>query len=546
VKIVSNVCGVSLAYRSLISLVTGSLLTLGLLAAVPSGSAVAGSTTLCSGWSSCTAAGYSDAGYGAVNKSSFWRMYGGHNCTNYVAYRMINAGMSTQRPFSGTGNAWNWGVQMASQTDRTPTVGAVAWWDKNVAGAGSAGHVAYVEQVVSATEIVVSEDSWSGDFHWRRITAGSGWPSGFIHLTDKALVNTSPVAITGSPAVGSTVGSTPGAWAPAAAYTYQWLLDGQPITGATAPELALTSAHGGKTLVLRVTAALSGYTSTVADSAPVTVAQGALTPSAAPQLSGVTGRAMVGSTLSTTQPTFSPKPRAVSVQWLADGAPIAGASGATYQLTSNEVGRSVTAQVTGKRPGYAATPVSSAAVGPVLAGAIEVSSPFAIDGKSRVGRQLRVRAGGVAPSDATATYSWLRNGAAIAGADGASYVLTDADAGTSIAVNVILSKAGYAGRTRKVSTGTKVASTPSIVMKSVGRRGVARIWFRVTAPGSSRPDGDAVVSIGSAARRVAVNNGVGRLAMRGLSAGNQVVTVAWKGNDDVTPARTTGKVRVLR
>ena len=32
--------------------------------------------------------------------------------------------------------------------------------------------VAYVEQVVSDTEIIVSEDYWGGDFYWRRLSNG--------------------------------------------------------------------------------------------------------------------------------------------------------------------------------------------------------------------------------------------------------------------------------------------------------------------------------------------------------------------------------------
>ena len=47
--------------------------------------------------------------------------------------------------------------------------------------------MAYVERVISTTEIVISEDSWGGDFAWRRIVKGSGsWPSGgFIHFKDQ-------------------------------------------------------------------------------------------------------------------------------------------------------------------------------------------------------------------------------------------------------------------------------------------------------------------------------------------------------------------------
>ena len=76
---------------------------------------------------------------------------------------------------------------MASITDHTPAVGAVAWWD-TTHRRRLRGPRAYVEQIVSPTEIFVSEDNWGGDFHWRRITtAAGGWPSGFIHFVDNRL-----------------------------------------------------------------------------------------------------------------------------------------------------------------------------------------------------------------------------------------------------------------------------------------------------------------------------------------------------------------------
>ena len=81
--------------------------------------------------------------------------------------------MPNERPWSGSGNAINWGTEMRRITDDQPMVGAVAWWRANVPGAGSVGHVAYVERVVSRRKIVISEDSWGGDFHWKTITSAA-------------------------------------------------------------------------------------------------------------------------------------------------------------------------------------------------------------------------------------------------------------------------------------------------------------------------------------------------------------------------------------
>ena len=139
---------------------------------------------LCTSFSPCKAAGYGNDGYDGVYRTSFWSQYSGHNCTNYVAYRMIRNGMSSTRPAGSRGYARDWGVGFASQTNDSPAVGSVAWWDTSFS---SSGHVAYVERVVSSSEIYVSEDNWGGDFRWRKITrTGGRWPQGFIHLKDVA------------------------------------------------------------------------------------------------------------------------------------------------------------------------------------------------------------------------------------------------------------------------------------------------------------------------------------------------------------------------
>ncbi|MEO7754312.1 MAG: CHAP domain-containing protein, partial [Terracoccus sp.] len=139
---------------------------------------------LCTGFDSCKASGYSEGGYKGVMYNSFWRQSTGHNCTNYVAYRLVQNGLPNTKPSSLSGNAFNWGPSFPRQTDSAPAVGSVAWWDTSFS---STGHVAYVEKVISPDEILISEDNWGGDFRWRRVTRGGGrWPQGFIHLKDVA------------------------------------------------------------------------------------------------------------------------------------------------------------------------------------------------------------------------------------------------------------------------------------------------------------------------------------------------------------------------
>jgi surface antigen len=139
---------------------------------------------LCHGYRSCTSHGFTDAGYRRHRSKSFWRMYAGANCTNFVAYRLVRAGMPNHRPRGDSGHvthldAYRWGLVYASITDRHPTVGSVAWWRHR----GRDGHVAWVEAVNRDGSLIISEDSWSGNgFDWRRIYHGRDWPTGFIHF----------------------------------------------------------------------------------------------------------------------------------------------------------------------------------------------------------------------------------------------------------------------------------------------------------------------------------------------------------------------------
>ena len=140
------------------------------------------STFLCKGVLACLLAGRGDGGYSVLSLVSYWNQTAGHNCTNYLAYRLTHGGRMVARP-PGTASAYTWGDaarKAGVPVDDRPSVGAVAWWTAAAIGTPS-GHVAYVEEVRADGSIVVSEDNLTGDFDWRHVTRGSGWPSGFIH-----------------------------------------------------------------------------------------------------------------------------------------------------------------------------------------------------------------------------------------------------------------------------------------------------------------------------------------------------------------------------
>jgi surface antigen len=159
---------------------------------------------LCTGFTGCLTIGYTDGGYGGVYLQSFWSMTAGHNCTNYVAYRLSHGRVVARPP--GTNSALTWGpaaVAAGVPVDDVPTVGSVAWWDAGVAGASAtSGHVAYVEAVLPGV-VLVSEDNLNGDFRWRLMTRLDGtWPSGFIHYPESDGSPAGTFTSVTSPAVG--------------------------------------------------------------------------------------------------------------------------------------------------------------------------------------------------------------------------------------------------------------------------------------------------------------------------------------------------------
>jgi surface antigen len=478
----------------------------------------------------------------------WWRMYAGRNCTNYVAYRLVKNGMPNVRPWSGSGMAYNWGPANSSITDQTPQVGAVAWWKRNVGGASAAGHTAYVERVISPTEIVVSESNWGSEFSWRLITKdGSGWPSGFIHFKDKApakvLTSTAPPTIVGTPAVGAPLTSTVGAWTGApTSYTFQWLANGVAIPGAVAAGYTPTVADLGKAISLRVTALRTGYQSGIATSAPsAPVAKGTF---AVVAPTAVSGSPLVDEVLTATPGTFSPTPTTTALQWRVDGQIIPGATAPSLQLTPALVGKTVTALSIAKADGFVRAGSPSAPAGPVLAGAIEVATPYAVTGRPRFGETLTIRPGTYTPPDSAFYYAWLRDGAQI-GAYAGTYQLTAADVGREISAVVRLVKSNYLERVERVPVGL-VRTTPTVAVKAAGKQRKAIVSVLVAAPGAARPPGEVVVTIGEAKVTVKLKEGRARVVVPDLEPGKRLVKVLFTGTTVVEKGRGSDTVQIQR
>ncbi|MET0999834.1 MAG: CHAP domain-containing protein [Marmoricola sp.] len=478
-------------------------------------------TKLCSGYTACARSGMSNAGYASANRTMYWRMYSGHNCTNYVAYRMIRSGLSPSRPWTGSGNATNWGHAMSRITDSTPAVGAVAWWRAGVKPAGSAGHVAYVEQVVSANEIIVSQDSWGGDFSWARVTRTSGgWPSGFIHFNDLRLQNTVKPAITGVAKVGSTLTASRGTWNPTTAtLAYQWKANGVAIAGATRTTLKPTLAQVGKRITVQVTATQAGYPSVSAlSAATAAVLPGALSNTVAPT---ITGDPRVGSTLEAASGTWNPAPDAIAYQWRAGGAVVGGATDSTLTVGPELVGKALSVTVTATKSGYAAVSRTTAPTAAVEPGTLELPETPAVTGDTEPGQTLTLQLPGV-PPEAAVGVQWLRAGIVVPGATARTYRLGAADVGLRLSVRVRVTRPGYTPLTARTFSTPLVRAKPRLVVSAVP--GVSRLAVsaRVAATGVPALSGTLQVRTGGKViRELPVRNGVARATLVGLPHGTR-------------------------
>ncbi|MGD9959839.1 CHAP domain-containing protein [Nocardioides sp.] len=498
--------------------------------------ASATSTTLCTGYAACTKLGMSAHGYRKVDHTMFWRMYSGHNCTNYAAFRMVDSGMPNVRPWSGGGNATFWGTENPDITDGIPAVGAVAWWKANVKPAGSAGHVAYVEQVISPDEIIVSQDSWGGDFSWARITrAGGSWPSGFVHFNDVDLTNTARPAVSGTAKVGAVLTASPGTWSPGgASYTYQWRSGGEIIPGATAPTYKIKLAQQGQRVAVRVTATKLGFPSHDASSTLTpAVLPGVITNTVAPVISGTP---VVDGTLTASAGTWSPAPTSLTYQWSADDQPIAGATAARLKLDATMVGKQLSVAVKATREGYVDVTSRATASALVAPGTLTQTRAPVLTGEPRLGATLSVDPGAYSPAGSAVIVRWIRDGVWLPDTGLSTYTLTAADLGTRLQARVAVVRPGYTTlAARTPSTARVLAVSRLQIQASSPHPGRARFDLTVTAPGVDQVTG--IVRIraeGKVVAEVTLRRGVGHAVLTGLPAGRATYTLRFLGGETLT------------
>ncbi|GAA1996334.1 hypothetical protein [Microbacterium pumilum] len=183
----------------------------------------------------------------------------------------------------------------------------------------------------------------------------------------------------------------------------------------------------------------------------------ALTPRVQGERPWISGTPAVGSTL-TANPGWWTTGTTWTYQWSADDVDIAGATAATYTLTSAQEGKAISVTVTGSIPGYVPNGGTSWPTEKVL-----LSGTPTINGIAATGSTLTANPG----TWTTGTgfgYQWYADSAAIDGANTATFIPTTDQAGTQISVTVTGTLTGYPTVSRTSAKTVKLAraETPTI------------------------------------------------------------------------------------
>ena len=349
-----------------------------------------------------------------------------------------------------------------------------------------------VEATTSPAEDAGGASGWTID------GVGAGSSSPYSYQTTPSLrmrVNgTAGAPATGVPGITGTVGAGETLTATtdliededgltSATFTYQWLVDGAEINGATDSTYIVIAADEGKPIEVRVAftddagnpESLTSYPFLSAP--PLIIRDVPVIASNTPATGAptITGTVRVGETLTANTTDISDSDglnkATFTYQWLADDADITDATGSTYTLVAADEGKTVKVRITFTDDAGNDESLTSAPTATVTASNTPATGEPTITGTAQVGETLTANTTGIADSDglinATFTYQWLADDTDITDATGSTYTLAAADEEKTVKVRVTFTDDRGHQETLTSTATAAVTAAPSPLTVSV-------------------------------------------------------------------------------
>lgn len=222
--------------------------------------------------------------------------------------------------------------------------------------------------------------------------------------------------------------------------SYQWYADGVAITGATEAAFTLSQAQVGKAVRAEIVVSDGVFANaTVSSDTTAPVANTVNNPSSGDVV--ILGTATEGQTLTFNNLLSDPDGPVAETgyQWLADGAPIAGANSSSLLLTQEQVGKAISL-VLAYTDGTFGNDFTSAATSPVANINNAAAGSVTITGAATEDETLQADTSAIADQDGltgvTYSYQWLADAVAISGATNSQLTLDDSHVDKAITVQV--------------------------------------------------------------------------------------------------------------
>ncbi|GAA1622087.1 S-layer homology domain-containing protein [Leucobacter chromiireducens] len=169
-------------------------------------------------------------------------------------------------------------------------------------------------------------------------------------------IDSGTVKLAGTIMVGETVTASASGWTPSSiAYSTQWMKNGKAIPGATEAKYTLTPEDEGAKLQVKISGSLPNTKSVTMTTTPIIVKGLEVIPGTVK----ITGTPEATKTITATASGWVPAAAVISYQWHRAGTPINGATGASYTLTTADIGQKVTVRLSGTLAGYKTASLTS-------------------------------------------------------------------------------------------------------------------------------------------------------------------------------------------